>query len=527
MVYLRDDVYFEPLVHKWYAWPYLVPPVCAAMNITGRSVRLMKSFLSNHRLHIAASKDPSLVGGDFLNCDESQLNAITRLVSDIETNYSDYFDVRAAVTQLNQLLKEQAGLSLEHLYEQVPDVLRGFVELVYDMNHHASFRLIEGLLYQSSLYKRQAQSISLGLLSRVRDRPFVLSSPRLPDANHLHIEVPWTADLVDRISAARDAPVDLPHLEALLQGRQMEGGLSFSDLFTAEPPKYSCPPLGSNLLRIRFLGHAGILLETPDLRILVDPVIASRDEKHGADVVSFGELPKIIDYICVTHTHMDHVCLETLLQLRHKTRQVLVPRNGAGTIADPSIKLMLHQLGFAVREFEDMEEIQCPGGKIQAIPFLGEHADLNVRSKTAWYFELAGKKLLAGADSSNLDPRMYEHIHKSTGNLDFLFIGMECVGAPMSWLYGALFTDPIPRQVNESRRFNGSDFLSARRLVDIFKPTQVGIYAMGMEPWYRYFMGMEYTPDAKQVVESNKLQEYCRERGISSELLYAKQTWIF
>ena len=29
--YLRENVYFEPLVLKWYAWPYLLPPVSAAM----------------------------------------------------------------------------------------------------------------------------------------------------------------------------------------------------------------------------------------------------------------------------------------------------------------------------------------------------------------------------------------------------------------------------------------------------------------------------------------------------------------
>jgi hypothetical protein len=25
-LYLRDEVYFEPLFNGWYAWPYLAPP---------------------------------------------------------------------------------------------------------------------------------------------------------------------------------------------------------------------------------------------------------------------------------------------------------------------------------------------------------------------------------------------------------------------------------------------------------------------------------------------------------------------
>ena len=188
---------------------------------------------------------------------------------------------------------------------------------------------------------------------------------------------------------------------------------------------------------------------------------------------------------------------------------------------------MLQTIGFKVREFEDMETLDCVDGRIRAIPFLGEHADLHIRSKTAWYFEFAGQKIFSGADSSSLDERMYERIQKVIGHIDLLFIGMECVGAPMSWLYGSLFTKPIPREINESRRFNGSDCASAQKMIEIFKPSQVYVYALGMEPWFKYFMGMDYTEDARQIQESSQLLEFCAGRQVQSERLFAKHVWNF
>lgn len=527
LYYLKENAYFEPLVLKWYAWPYLLPPVSAAMNFAGRSMRLMKSFVANHQLHLAASNNSELSGGDFVNCGEDQLDTVRGLIDELQTRHRDYIDLRKAIVELNEMLEQCKGLSLESLYDSIPEPLRGLVELTYDMNHHASFRVIEGLIYESSLYKPHAQSVSIGLLGdKVKERPFVLSSPRLPDENHLHLDVPFADPFLDTLFAARTRPITREAIDALFKEVPMQGGLAVDDLFTTNAPRLAHQPL-EGALRVSYLGHAGLLLETARTSILVDPVIAVRDESYGDRILSFSELPEVIDYICLTHTHMDHVCIETLLQLRHKTRRILVPKNGGGSIVDPSIKLMLKKIGFDVMEFEDMETLECADGVIRAIPFLGEHADLHVRSKSAWHFEFAGKKIFSGADSSSLDERMYQRIHRVIGDVDQLFIGMECVGAPMSWLYGSLFTKAIPREINESRRFNGSDCASAQKIVDIFKPSQVYIYALGMEPWFKYFMGMDYTEDAKQIQESGRLLQICADNQVDAGRLYARHVWNF
>ena len=72
------------------------------------------------------------------------------------------------------MLKSNAkGYSLEPLYERVPEILRGYVELVYDLNNNPSFRFFESLLYQSRYYKTSSQSISLWITNN-DERPFCL-----------------------------------------------------------------------------------------------------------------------------------------------------------------------------------------------------------------------------------------------------------------------------------------------------------------------------------------------------------------
>ena len=47
------------------------------------------------------------------------------------------------MAELEQLMAPNNGGSLESLYAKVPDLLRGYVELTYDLSHRASARVIE------------------------------------------------------------------------------------------------------------------------------------------------------------------------------------------------------------------------------------------------------------------------------------------------------------------------------------------------------------------------------------------------
>lgn len=77
---------------------------------------------------------------------------------------------------------------------------------------------------------------------------------------------------------------------------------------------------------------------------------------------------------------------------------------------------------------------------ITGLPFFGEHADLDISTKLAYLIRAGSHSLLFAADSCNVEPKLYQHMHNETGDVDALFLGMECDGAPFSWLYGPLLT---------------------------------------------------------------------------------------
>lgn len=215
---------------------------------------------------------------------------------------------------------------------------------------------------------------------------------------------------------------------------------------------------------------------------------------------------------------------ETLLQLKHRIKQIIVPKNNGGSLADPSLKLVFQNIGFsAVREIDEMESIEVQGGAIVGLPFLGEHADLNIRTKTAYLIRLDNKSILCAADSNNLEPALYKHIHEQVGDVNVVFLGMECDGGPLSWLYGPLLTKPLARKFDQSRRLCGSDCNRGMEIVNQLRPSQVYIYAMGLEPWLTYLTSIQYKDDDRPIVESNRLVEACRSRGITSERLFGQK----
>jgi hypothetical protein len=141
----------------------------------------------------------------------------------------------------------------------------------------------------------------------------------------------------------------------------------------------------------------------------------------------------------------------------------------------------------------------------------------------AYLVKAGSHSLLFAADSCNIDDKLYEHLHAIIGDVDTIFLGMECDGAPLSWLYGPLLTQRLDRAMDESRRLTGSNFGQARSIIDRFRCKEVYVYAMGQEPWLTYMMAINYTDQSRPIVESNRLVEYCRGRGINAERLYGKK----
>ena len=517
-VYLKQNVLAEPLFNQWYAWPGVIAPASAAMFIANSHLKIMQSFVSAPQVHIAALKNPAMRGAPFIHYDANRVPEIKTLIEKTSKEQAHMLELAAAIRTLTELLDNEAtGFSLESLYAKVPDNLRGYVELAYDVNNHASMRFIEALLYKSRYYNTSSQSISLSEIND-DDRPFVLSSPQLEDAGHLHLRTPFNSTALDELFKMRTAPQPLSYITELL-GVNPNDAERFNKFFTNEAP-LPTQNYTSDGVRIRYFGHACLLFETKNVSILTDPVV-SYAYPGSSERYSFANLPDTIDYVVITHTHQDHCMFETLLQLRHKIKHIIVPKNSGDGLVDPSLKLVLRTIGFEnVSEIDELESVEVPGGSITGLPFFGEHADLNIRTKIAYLIELEGKSVLCAADSNNIEPRLYEHIQQLTGNVDIVFLGMECEGAPLSWLYGPLLTKPLARKMDQSRRLDGSDCRKGLELIDCLKPTQVYVYAMGQEPWLTYLTALQYTDESKPIAVSNKLVAECRERHLVADRLF-------
>lgn len=178
-VYLKPNIVMEPLVDGWYAWAHLIPPATAARNLTGRHLRIMESYIESPETHEAAVKNPALLGGPFMDLGGDLVEEVKQLRDRTVSQRNELLALSRSIEQLDALLREKAtGYSLESLYAEVPEDLQGYVELVYDLNNHPSFRLIEPLLYKSKFYDSSLQSVMLSEISG-DDRPFVFSTPRL------------------------------------------------------------------------------------------------------------------------------------------------------------------------------------------------------------------------------------------------------------------------------------------------------------------------------------------------------------
>jgi L-ascorbate metabolism protein UlaG (beta-lactamase superfamily) len=520
-VYLRQNVLVEPLFNHWYAWSYLMMPATAAMFTANSHLKVMKSFVASPQVHVNALKNPAMIGGPFIDYDASKVGEIRRLIETTEKEQADLLRLAEAINTLDKIMGTEAqGYSLEPLYQRVPDALKGYVELLYDLNNYPSMRFIEGLLYRSPYYKESNQSLLLSLVNQ-DGRHFVFSTPRLEDPHHYHLRVPFKSNALDELFKMREDPQPLEHIKERLGVNGDKNDL-FASFFTDEPSRGGDRYAGDGV-RVRYYGHACLLVESKNTVILTDPLISY--EYGAADRrYTYADMPERIDYALVTHNHQDHCMIETLLQLRHKIKKVIVPKSNGGGLGDPSLKMMMKNIGFDdVTEIDEMEALQFEDGTILGLPFLGEHADINIRTKIAYLISLQGKSILFAADSNNIEPKLYKHIHDLVKDVDIVFIGMECAGAPLTWLYGALLTRPLSRKMDQSRRFDGSDSQKGLSLIEELKPRQVYVYAMGQEPWLSYLTSIRYTQESKPIVESNKLIEACRSRGIISERLYCQK----
>ncbi|WP_431780380.1 MBL fold metallo-hydrolase [Streptomyces chumphonensis] len=523
---LRQDIAVEPAIAGWYAWSYLLPPQTLARFVHNRFTRIVESYLDDPQVHAAAVRQRRMHGGPWIHAHEHR--------DAIEAWYRGTAPRRALLNELfeamrrleTDLLPRYRGECLDSVYQDLPQALAGRVEVFYGRdNRTADYRFIEPLMYASEYYDPSWQQVRFRPVTEDA-REFALTTPMLeygPD--DLLVDVPLDSPLLDTVFRGGLTESELHGLAREL-GLAGERLVRFVSYFEPFPPPAPEPAASPDEDVLEYVGHACVFARYRGTTFLVDPVLSYGGYPGGAqNRFTFADLPERIDHLLITHNHQDHMLFETLLRIRHRVGRVLVPRSTNASLVDPGLGGILRRLGFTdVVEVDDLETLTCGSAEVVALPFLGEHGDLRIRSKTGWLIRFGERSVLFAADSTNISPTMYAKVAEVIGSVDTVFIGMESIGAAASWIYGPLYGEPLDRRSDQSRRLNGSNFAQAREIVDALAPDEVYVYAMGLEPWMGIVMAIDYDESHPAIVDSDLLVRHVQDKGGTAERLHIRRT---
>ena len=163
------------------------------------------------------------------------------------------------------------------------------------------------------------------------------------------------------------APKGIPDL---LRWWTARGRITWSDWvpspYADEPPAR----IDGRALRISFIGHASLLVQTAGLNILIDPVWSDRvspidfvgPKRVNAPGIAFDALPKI-DVVLISHNHYDHLDMATLSRLVATHRPRIITPLGNDTVMraqDPAIVAEAYDWGDRVALGNGVEVTLAP-----------------------------------------------------------------------------------------------------------------------------------------------------------------------
>ncbi|MBL3804840.1 MBL fold metallo-hydrolase [Streptomyces sp. BRB081] len=525
---LKKNVIAEPAVAGWYAWSYLLPPQTLAKYLKNHYRNIVESYLADPQTHRTALRNARFLGGPFVYEQDGSYDRIRKWYDTAREQYAPLLELADAIDELEQkILPEQTGASLDQVYRQLPAPLAGRVELFYNRdNRTPDYRFIEPFLYASPYFDTALQQVRFSEVHQDA-RQFALTTPVLAyTPEQVLVTVPLESELLDTVFRGG---LTEEELRRVIDGLGLDGerAAAFKGFFAEDPEPADSPghaEPGEDVLE--YVGHACVFVRHRGTTFLVDPVISYSGYGHESDGrFTFDDLPERIDYVMITHNHQDHMLLETLIKIRHRVGRVVIAKSANSSLVDPDLKRILTGLGFRdIVELDDLDTLDTPGGSITAVPFLGEHGDIRIRTKCGWMLDLDGTRVLFAADSTNVSPELYPQVTAALGQVHTVFIGMESVGAAVSWLYGPLFPEKLERRIDAGRRLKGSNFAQAAEIVDALGADSVYVYAMGQEPWLGAVMCVEYDEKHPAMIDSDRLVAHVGERGGTAKRLFLHET---
>lgn len=134
---------------------------------------------------------------------------------------------------------------------------------------------------------------------------------------------------------------------------------------TTVPPKHELghPERSDAHLAVSWIGHATMLLQIDDRYVLTDPLLvdtigAGLSHRKVGVPIDPANLPPL-DAVLVSHTHFDHLSLDSLAAIQHRVRRAYLPEGAL---------VYLSNMSFDAVDLGKWETVDDRGMRITAVP---------------------------------------------------------------------------------------------------------------------------------------------------------------
>lgn len=135
----------------------------------------------------------------------------------------------------------------------------------------------------------------------------------------------WEGPTTDHFDGKRFSnlpPVEQPRFRDLLKWRRTKDPGHWPEFVNAEPGPMPPALVQCDDLRVTFINHSTVLVQTAGINLLTDPIWSERasplkrlgPRRHRPPGIRFESLPPI-DVVVVSHNHYDHMDVPTLRRL--------------------------------------------------------------------------------------------------------------------------------------------------------------------------------------------------------------------
>src|SRR6185369_13559597 len=106
-VYLNQNVLAEPLFNQWYAWPYLIPPVCAAMYVANAHIKCWSRSWPPLRCMSPRSRTRPCSAVPSSTTARNRVGEVRELLQATTAELSPLMELAGAVKELEEMLAVQ------------------------------------------------------------------------------------------------------------------------------------------------------------------------------------------------------------------------------------------------------------------------------------------------------------------------------------------------------------------------------------------------------------------------------------